>query len=269
MRPRPRFESGIWRRPDKKQGPVPARPLRTGFGWHDTVQTMSAVVMAAIALVGTIYLIEESNDRTQSRITRAWTLLNLARSDPRSKSSNVGQIEAIETLHSSGARLVGVDLSNMDLTGLNLECRFNLFSLITFRPFEKCADLSGATFQNSILINTNFNGANLEKTSFEYSMISASTFVDASVDGEIFRESTLFTNNIVDNVIIHSKFFGGDVYDLDFVEYYKNKIDEILRDQCWSKDSKPETYPRMKYFPAPMTDSQKKICYGPFKFYRN
>ena len=153
---------------------TPARPRRRdpiAIKWHHSmfeislvsVQALTAAVTMVVALVGAVYVHGEHEDRRQARMTRAWTLLNDT-SDARGH--NVGQIEALQSLHADGANLREIDmaeryLQGVVLTGANLYAASFKRTRMTNANLRR-TDLRWADFERAKLKDALLDGANLE-----------------------------------------------------------------------------------------------------------
>ncbi len=184
----------------------PARPPIAIKQQHSTfevalvsVQALTAAVTMVIALVGAVYVQDEYHDRRQARMTRAWTLLYNTREE---LFHNVGQVEALQSLHESGANLREIDMSTRYLQGIVL----NGASLYraTFQSSKMMeadlqgadlrqsslsrtnltrADLSGADLTDALLTGTNLTGARLARARLGGALLSGATLSGADLTG--------------------------------------------------------------------------------------
>ncbi len=172
----------------RRRPPIPIRWHHTGFDLTvASVQAAVAAVTMAIALLGAFFVHDEYQDRRQARMTRAWELLNDTREI---RFFNVGQIEALQSLHLSGANLRRVNLESRYLE--EIELRGGDF----YGAHFSAANLAGADLRDAVLQATrldiaNLTGARLDGADLSYAILSRARLIDASLRGADLTEAVL------------------------------------------------------------------------------
>ncbi len=172
----------------RRRPPIPIRWHHTGFDLTvASVQAAVAAVTMAIALLGAFFVHDEYQDRRQARMTRAWELLNDTREI---RFFNVGQIEALQSLHLSGANLRRVNLESRYLE--EIELRGGDF----YGAHFSAANLAGADLRDAVLQATrldiaNLTGARLDGADLSHAILSRARLIDASLRGADLTEAVL------------------------------------------------------------------------------
>lgn len=115
----------------------------------------------------------ESGDRIKQKHYQAWQVINTAQG----KGGSGGRVDALEQLDEDGVALVGVDLGDaflqgVDLRGANLS-RSNFSS----------ADVRGGNFRDARLEYANLASANVRNGSFQNADLRNATLQDADLQG--------------------------------------------------------------------------------------
>ena len=124
-------------------------------------------------LLGVILYFAESGDRTKQKHYQAWQVINTAQG----KGGSGGRKEALQELASDGIDLVGVDLSDAFLQGLQRP-RANLA-----RASLRGCDLREASFEGSNLQYADLTSANLRNASLAKADLSHATLADSDLNG--------------------------------------------------------------------------------------
>jgi hypothetical protein len=115
----------------------------------------------------------ESGDRTKQKHYQAWQVINTAQG----KGGSGGRIDALEELNKDRVALVGVDLSDSFLQGVDLKggdlVRSNFSS----------SDVRGGSFVAARLEFANMASANFRNGSFQNANLRNATFEDADLQG--------------------------------------------------------------------------------------
>jgi Pentapeptide repeats (8 copies) len=115
----------------------------------------------------------ESGDRIKQKHYQAWQVINTAQG----KGGAGGRIDALEELNRDGVPLVGVDVSDSFLQGVEL----NRGSLA--RSNFSSADVRGGSFKDARLEFANLASANIRNGSFENADLRNATLQDADLQG--------------------------------------------------------------------------------------
>ena len=173
--------------------------------WHHSmfeislvsVQALTAAVTMVVAIVGALYVHDEHSDRQQARMTRAWSLLHETQDMRR---HNVGQIEALQSLHGDGANLRELSLSERYLQGVRLPG----------------ADLQASDFTASRLMEADFEGAGLRQAVLERAWLqradlSGADLTQANLSGTDLREANLRGADLSEANIYRADITGADL----------------------------------------------------------
>src|SRR6266478_3932750 len=136
--------------------------LLSGWAFLEVLEyfgTLSLLV-AAVSYFG------ESKDRMKQKHYQAWQVINSAQG----KGGSGGRIDALEELHRDAVPLVGVDVSDAFLQGVDLNG----------------ANLLRANFRSADIRGGNFNGAQME-----YVDLASANFREASLQRADLRNATL------------------------------------------------------------------------------
>jgi len=172
----------------RRRSPIPIRWHHTGFDLTvASVQVAVAAMTLAIALLGAFFIHDEYQDRRQARMTRAWELLHNTREI---RFFNVGQIEALQSLHLSGANLRRVNLASRYLEGIELR------GADFYGAHFSAANMTGADLRDAVLHGTRLDIANLTEARLDgadmsKSVLSRARLIDASLRGVDLTEAVL------------------------------------------------------------------------------
>ena len=177
----------------RRRSPIPIRWHHTGFDLTvASVQVAVAAVTMAIAMLGAFFIHDEYQDRRQARMTRAWELLY---STQEIHFFNVGQIEALQSLHLSGANLRRVNLASRYLEGIELR------GADFYGAHFSAANLAGADLRDAVLHGTRMDIANLTEARLDgadlsKAVLSRARLIDASLRGVDLTEAVLAGTNL-------------------------------------------------------------------------
>jgi Pentapeptide repeats (8 copies) len=115
----------------------------------------------------------ESGDRIKQKHYQAWQVINTAQG----KGGAGGRIDALEELDQDGVPLVGVDVSDAFLQGIDLE------GADLGRSNFSSADIRGGSFKAARLEFANFASANIRNGNFQNTDFRNATFQDADLQG--------------------------------------------------------------------------------------
>ncbi len=172
----------------KRRSPIPIRWHHTGFDLTvASVQVAIASVTLAIAMLGAFFIHDEYQDRRQARMTRAWELLH---NTQEIRFFNVGQIEALQSLHLSGANLRRVNLASRYLEGIDLR------GADFYGAHFSAANLAGADLRDTVLHGSrmdivNLTEARLDGADMSKAILSRAQLIDASLRGVDLTEAVL------------------------------------------------------------------------------
>jgi Pentapeptide repeats (9 copies) len=122
-------------------------------------------------LVAVVFYFAESGDRIKQKHYQAWQVINTAQG----KGGSGGRIEALQELNADGVPLVGIDLTDAFLQGVQLP-RGQLL-----RSRFGSADLRESSFASANLAYSSFNTANLRGANFHKANLSWADFTDADL----------------------------------------------------------------------------------------
>ena len=184
---------------ERRRAPIPIQ-------WHHSrfdltvvsVQAMVATVTMSIALIGAFFIYDEYQDRRQARMTRAWSLLN---DTSEVLFFNVGQIEALQSLHLSGANLRYMKMESRFLEGIDL----------------RGADVFGSHFSAANLSGADLRDANLRRTRLDVSdLVSArmddAVLVEAVVSRARMMEASLRNADLSGAILAGVDLTGADLH---------------------------------------------------------
>ena len=145
------------------------------------------LLFSGIAAAGVILTIwYEVQSREEDRIVRAWTVIAMS---PDAK-GNIGQKEALETLHRRDIQFPKVNLSEAYLRGVNLEG----------------TNLAGATLDNAVLEAANLRSADFGGASLINVDLTRAVLVDSYLSGADLRCANLSGANLTGANISEAKF---------------------------------------------------------------
>ena len=124
---------------------------------HLSIITLLETCSSFTLLVGLIFYFAESPQRTKTRHYQAWQVINTAQG----KGGSGGRIDALRELNEDHVQLVGVDVSDSYLQGVELggaDLRRSTFRGADLRG----AYLAGTDFQQASLSSANFRHATLD-----------------------------------------------------------------------------------------------------------
>ena len=152
--------------------------------------TLLAIVIAAYGLNTTINKNKMDQVKAdEDRIAKAWDLITKASG----KSSNYGQVAALETLNSEHVSLDHIDLHNTFLAGVKLHGAKLRYANLKGATLAY-ADLSGAELRSTDLRNTNLVRANLAGADLVGASLDDANLSDATVDLAVLFSSIKDTN---------------------------------------------------------------------------
>lgn len=122
-------------------------------------------------LIGLIFYFAEAPERTKARHYQAWQVINTAQG----KGGNGGRIDALRELAEDEVSLVGVDVSDSYLQGVNLE-----HADLRRSDFHG-ADLKSADLSMARLEQAAFGSANLRSTKLAECDLTDANFTDADL----------------------------------------------------------------------------------------
>jgi hypothetical protein len=115
----------------------------------------------------------ESGDRIKQKHYQAWQVINTAQG----KGGAGGRIDALEELDRDGVPLVGVDVSDAFLQGIDLE------GADLGRSNFSSADLRGGNFKGAQLVYANLASANIRNGNLQNTDLRNATLQDADLQG--------------------------------------------------------------------------------------
>src|SRR5215467_578954 len=121
--------------------------LLSGWAFLEVIEYFGTLSL----LVAAVSYFAEGNDRIKQKHYQAWQVINSAQG----KGGSGGRIDALEELHRDGVPLVGVDVSDAFLQGVDLN-RANLL-----RANFRSADFRDGNFVGSQLEYADLTSANL------------------------------------------------------------------------------------------------------------
>ncbi len=147
-------------------------------------------------LVAVIFYVSESGDRTMQRHFQAWQVINTAQG----KGGSGGRIEALEELNADRVPLVGVDVSDAFLQGIQLpnarlarsdfhaaDARDSSFRFAHFAD----SDLHFANFRQGDFTGALFTECNMDDTDFSGADLTEADFTGATLDRADLSNATL------------------------------------------------------------------------------
>jgi hypothetical protein len=124
-------------------------------------------------LIAVVFYFSESGDRIKQKHYQAWQVINTAQG----KGGSGGRIEAVQELNEDRVPLVGIDLSDAFLRGIQLNhaqiSRSNLAS----------ADLRESSLRSASLAYANLNTANMRASDLRATILNHADLTDADVFG--------------------------------------------------------------------------------------
>jgi hypothetical protein len=115
----------------------------------------------------------ESGDRLKQKHYQAWQVINTAQG----KGGAGGRIDALEELDKDGVALVGVDLADAFLQGVELK------GADLGRSNFSSADVRGGNFEGARLEFANLASTNIRNGNFQHANLRNATFQDADLQG--------------------------------------------------------------------------------------
>jgi hypothetical protein len=130
-------------------------------------------------VVGVIFYFADSKSRLEQKHYQAWQVINTAHG----KGGSGGRIDALQELNADRVPLVGVDVSDAFLQGLNLRDadlhRCNMSSADI-----RSARLNGSSLESSAMVFANLRGGDLSDTHLAHA-----DFTDADLNGSKLRNA--------------------------------------------------------------------------------
>lgn len=230
----------------RRRTPIPIQ-------WHHSrfdltvvsVQAMVATVTMSIALIGAFFIYDEYQDRRQARMTRAWGLLNDTREV---RFFNVGQIEALQSLHLSGANLRYMKMESRFLEGIDLR------GADVFGSHFSAANLSGADLRDTNLRLTRLDVSNLTSARLDHAVlveavVSRARMMEASLRNADLSGAILAGVDLTGADLHRAKLVGTDLTEADLTGVSGLK-DAQLAEACADAD-RPPTLPE-GFTPPPL-----------------
>ena len=141
-------------------------------------------------LVAVISYFMESGSRLKQKHYQAWQVINSAQS----KGGSGGRIDALQELHADKVPLVGVDVRDAFLQGINLSG----------------ADLSRANFHAADVRN-----ANLAKANLAFSDLGSANFRKATLEGANLENANLEDSDLMGANLSHANLEGANLAKAD------------------------------------------------------
>jgi len=133
----------------------------------------------------------ESGDRTKQKHYQAWQVINTAQG----KGGSGGRIDALQELNRDGVALVGVDLSDAFLQGVDLQGgelgRSNFSSADVRAGSFKAARLEFANLASANIRNGNFQNADLRNATLQDADLQNANLEDADLGGADLNKADL------------------------------------------------------------------------------
>lgn len=196
--------------------------------WHHSmfeislvsVQALTAAVTMVVAIVGALYVHDEHSDRQQARMTRAWSLLHETQDMRR---HNVGQIEALQSLHGDGANLREMSLSERYLQGVQLPGA-NLYA----------SDFTGSRLMDADFQDANLGQAILERAWLRRVNLSGADLTQANLSGTDLHEANLRGADLSEANIYRADITGADLRQI------RGLTQDMLAGTCAKADQPPK-----------------------------
>src|SRR5215813_8364966 len=132
-------------------------------------------------LLAVVSYFSESKDRIKQKHYQAWQVINSAQG----KGGSGGRIDALEELHSDGVPLVGVDVGDAFLQGIDLG------GADLLRANFRGADVRGGNLSKSRLEFADLSSANFRGASFRSANLQKASLEDADLNGADLSDSYL------------------------------------------------------------------------------
>lgn len=127
-----------------------------------------------------------------------------------------GVIEGIKKKESfEGVNLKGLDLRNLDLSGINFKGANFRYADLTNTNLSK-ANLSDSSLRHAVLVNTNLSSANLTNADLTHADIRGTVMVGASLKGTLIQgakgvsQKVFFTQGMLDDLNASGKLILDD-----------------------------------------------------------
>src|SRR6516165_3640432 len=137
-------------------------------------------------LLAVVAYFSESGNRLKQKHYMAWQVINSAQS----KGGSGGRIDALEELHADGVPLVGVDVSDAFLQGIDLG------GADLLRANFRAADARGGNFSKARLEYADLSSANLRGANFRSADLRKASLEDADFNGADLSGSDLEGANL-------------------------------------------------------------------------
>ncbi len=151
--------------------------LLSGWAFLEVLENVGTLSV----LLAVISYFMESGDRLKQKHYQAWQVINSAQS----KGGSGGRIDALEELAADKVPLVGVDVSDAFLQGINLDGA-NLL-----RANLRAADVRGGRFVRAQLEYADLTSANFRGGSFERANLSNAVLQDSDLNGANLTRANL------------------------------------------------------------------------------
>ena len=137
-------------------------------------------------LLAVVAYFSESGNRLKQKHYMAWQVINSAQS----KGGSGGRIDALEELHADGVPLVGVDVSDAFLQGIDLG------GADLLRANFRAADARGGNFSKARLEYADLSSANFRGADFRSADLKKASLEDADLNGADLSGSDLEGANL-------------------------------------------------------------------------
>jgi hypothetical protein len=137
-------------------------------------------------LIGVIFYFLDAPERTKTKHYQAWQVINTAQG----KGGSGGRADALHELNEDHVPLVGVDLSDAFLQGLQLQGA-DLRRANFHGADLKDSDLSRSKFEQSMMNFANFRNDNLANTDFTDASLANADLTNANLTGSSLQNTDL------------------------------------------------------------------------------
>jgi uncharacterized protein YjbI with pentapeptide repeats len=219
-------------------------------------QTISAITPSniegfSILAAASLYILE-SRERRQRVIYEAWQVIDNA-SGVR---VSYARIEALKTLNKYKVSLKGMDLSNTDLSQIELEkAKLNGIDFSTANLNSSnlsSADLNGANLSDAYLGFSNFSSAQLSGADMTNTQLNFANFSNTNLSGADFTNANCISTNFSNTNLSGIKFYNvemgranfsnSDLWSTDFTEAKNLTPEQIKNAKNWERAIYNETF---------------------------
>jgi len=142
-------------------------------------------------LVAVVFYFADSGNRVKQRHYQAWQVINTAQG----KGGSGGRIEALQELNADQVPLVGLDVSDAFLMGVQLPKAELLRANLSAADLRR-SDFSESSLEYANLASANFRNANLRKTNFRNADLSDTDLTGADLTGADLAGADLSTADL-------------------------------------------------------------------------